>query len=136
MDSHGDRVRNGMVDMYHFNIHTAKRNRIARVDLVELCLIKEIMLLELVFHQSERQARAIDREIHIFEQVRDGTDMVLMAMRDDKPLNPILVFLDIAEIRDDQINAEHVAVRECHSAVEDKHIAVALENGDIFADFV
>ena len=42
-----------------------------------------------------------------------------------------LVFLDIAEIRDDQIDAEHVAVRECHSAVEDEHIAVALKNGEM-----
>ena len=59
------RVGNGMVDMDEQNIHAAQRDGAARVHHVELRLVHQAVLTQLVFHQAERQRRAVDGHVDL-----------------------------------------------------------------------
>ena len=61
--------------------------------------------------------------------------MILMTVGDDHALDPVFVLHHIGEIRDDQIDAEHLAVRENQAAVHQQHIPLALIEGDVLAHF-
>ena len=62
--------------------------------------------------------------------------MVLVAVGDNDTAEAVLVLLKIGEVRYYQINARHVLVRECKSAVNDEHIIAALVNVEVLADLV
>ena len=60
--------------------------------------------------------------------------MILMAVGDNDTAEAVLVLLKIGEVRYYQINARHVLVRECKSAVYDDDTVLILENGDVHTD--
>ena len=62
--------------------------------------------------------------------------MVLVAVCDNDTAEAVFVLLKIGEVRYYQINARHVLVRECKSAVNDEHIVAALVNVEVLADLV
>ena len=62
--------------------------------------------------------------------------MILVAVGDNDTAEAVFVLLKIGEVRYYQINARHVLVRECKSAVNDEHIVAALVNVEVLADLV
>ena len=62
--------------------------------------------------------------------------MILVTVGDDHAADLVAVLLDIGVVGDDHIHAEHIAVGERHTAVEDDHIALALEHRHVLADLV
>ncbi len=63
------------------------------------------------------KARGINGQIDLFEQVGQAADVVFMAVRDNNALDAVLILDNIGEIRNDEVHAEHVAVREHDAAV-------------------
>ena len=59
-----------------------------------------------------------------------------MSMRQHNTTNFISVGFHICEVRNDNVNTRHVHIRECQSAVQDKHIIATFENGHILSDFI
>ena len=62
--------------------------------------------------------------------------MILVAVSYDQTFDFVHVLLDVRKIRDDEIDAEHFAIGEGHAAVEDEHITLALEQGDVLANLI
>lgn len=60
--------------------------------------------------------------------------MVLMAVRNDKALDFVQIVLEIRDIRNNAVNAEHVIFRKGHAAVHDDDAVLVFERGDIHAD--
>ena len=98
--------------------------------------IAEVVLLELIRNQRHRQRRAIHRHIDLFEQIRQGTDVVLMAVCDDNTADAVLVFLNKCEIRNNRVDTGHFFVREGKAAVHDNHVVFALKQREILADLI
>lgn len=94
------------------------------------------MLLELALHQPQGQPGAVDGYIHQLEQIGNAANVILMAVGEHQSLNFVPVALQIGEIWNDQIHPQHLVVGEGEAAVHQKHVAVALVQGDIFADLV
>ena len=59
-----------------------------------------------------------------------------MAVRDDNAADAACVALHKREIGQNQIHAEHIAVRESHAAVDDHHIVPALIECEVLSDLI
>ena len=126
----GDR----MVDSDEFDRQLAQPDLIAGLDDVELRLAQVAGLLELALDEADREARGIDRDVQLLEQVAQRADVVLVAVSDDDAAHPVAVFDDVAEIWNDQIDAEHVVIRERKAAVDDDDIVLVFDDGHVLAD--
>ena len=60
--------------------------------------------------------------------------MVLMSVGQKDTANAILVFLQIGNIGNDQINARHILVGKSHTAVDHDNILIALDRRYVFTD--
>ena len=76
------------------------------------------------------QTGRIDRRVAFAQNIRDSADVVLMAVRDDIAAQLVDVALEVGRIRDDEVYAEHVVVRERDAAVDDD------DHSHVLADLV
>jgi hypothetical protein len=68
------------------------------------------------------------------EQVRHGTDVVLVAVGQDDGHNVIEPVLDVGEIGQDEVDAGLGLLREEDTAVDDEQLAVDFEDSHVSAD--
>ena len=68
------------------------------------------------------------------QQVRHGTDVVLVAVGQDDGHDVVEPVLDVGEIGQDQIDAGLGLLREEDAAVDDEQLAVDFEDGHVAAD--
>lgn len=129
-------IRDGVVHANHLNVHATEFYTLAGLHDVQLGLVVQVMLLELASNQANGERRTVDRHIKFLQQVWNRADVILVAVSDDQTFDFVHVLLDVRKVRNDKIDAEHFAVREGHAAVEDEHIAFALEQCDILADLI
>ena len=134
VDGEGQRVRDGVVDVDRLNGEAAERDLLARADLMEDCAGRKAVLLKLVLDKTNRQLGGVDRHIEFFEQVRQTADVVLMTVGDEQALDAVPVLEHVGEVRDDQIDAKHIGIREHKAAVNEDHVALALIQRNVLAD--
>ena len=60
--------------------------------------------------------------------------MVLVAVRDEDRLELLAVLLDVANVRDHEVDAEHLLVREHEARVDGDHVVAVLEQHHVLAD--
>ena len=60
--------------------------------------------------------------------------MILMPMGDHESLHLRRVILQVRDVRDDKIDAEHIILRECQTAVHDNDAVIVLERRDVHTD--
>ena len=104
--------------------------------MVELDLLGHPVLGELGLDDAAGQTGRIDRRVAFAQNIRDSADVVLMAVRDDVAAQLVDVALEVGRIRDDEVYAEHVVVRERDAAVDDDDISAVLDHGHVLADLV
>ena len=61
--------------------------------------------------------------------------MVFMTMGNHQTANAGFIRFQIAEVRNDHVNAVHIVFRETHAAVNQQDIFSVLNGGDVFSDF-
>ena len=94
------------------------------------------MLTELSLDKSERQPCAVYGYVYLLEEVGECAYVVLVAVRQDHAAHALLVFHEIAHVRDDHVDAVHVVVGEGKSAIYDEYIVTALVDVDVLAYLV
>ncbi len=62
--------------------------------------------------------------------------MVLMAVGNKDAADFLLVTLYIGKIRNDKVDAEHVGLRKCESAVHNDHVPIIVVQGHVLTDFI
>ena len=97
-------------------------------------MVKQVMLFELELNDRRRQRRCIDRHVKLLEHIRDRANVVLVSVRDDHAADAVFVGLQVADVRDDHVNAVEVLIRKAHAAVDKEHILAILVNGEVLAD--
>jgi hypothetical protein len=60
--------------------------------------------------------------------------MVLVAVCDDDRLDRVDALLEVCEVRQHEVDPEHVGGREAQAGVDDDEPAVVLEHGHVLAD--
>ena len=126
-DRHGERVRDGVVDRDELAVEDAELLALPFLHLEGVGL--DAVLLELRLDERERQARADQRDVLAQpQQVRHGTDVVLVPVRQHDRLDVVEAVLDVVEVRQDQVHAGLVVLGEQHAAVDDEQLSGMLQD--------
>ena len=100
----------------------------------ELALIEDAVLLELAADEPDGKGGGVHRGLDLLEQEGQGTDVVLVPVGDEDAADLGRVFLQIGEIRDDQIDTGQVVIREGGAAIHNKDILLGLKDSQVLAD--
>ena len=130
------RVRDGVVRVNELDAETAQLDGVARADMVQLDLLGHLVLGELGLDDAAGQARCVNRCVALTQHIRDRADVVLVAVGDDVAAQLVQVALEVGRVRDNEVYAEHIIVRECYAAVDYNDVAAVLDNGHVLADLV
>ena len=97
----------------------------------------QILLRKLVTHEAKGERRSVEVELevaHLFEQIRESADVVLVHVGDDAAFDAMGVVLDEREVRQNRVDTGLRFVGEHLAAVEYDHPTVGFENGAVSAD--
>ena len=134
-DGKGTGIGYGMVDTDELDAHGgAGRDGIAGLDGIQLALIEDAVLLELAADEPDGKGGGVHRGLDLLEQEGQGADVVLVPMGDEDAADLGRVFLQIGEIRDDQIDTGQVVIREGGAAIHNKDILLGLKDSQVLAD--
>ena len=136
MHGNAHSIRYRMVHPDELRRHAPEAHSLSRLHGYQLCLLKDPVLLELPLDKPESQPCAVNRHIELFQEIGQSPDMILMPVGYRHTAQLVAVLLDVSKIRDNYVNAQHLAVRECKSAVDDEHVIGAFDNGEILAYLV
>ena len=70
------------------------------------------ILGQLAAQQCQREGASIDRAPKLRPHIGNGTKMIFMAVRQNKPGKLITSLLDEADVRQHDINSRHAVIRE------------------------
>ena len=100
----------------------------------QLGLAEEPRLLDAVARQPQRERGAVDREGEIAQQERQPADVVFVAMRGDHADQAMGVLAQPREVREDEVDAEVLELREHQPAIEHQELVLALQDHAVAAD--
>ena len=129
-------IHDAVVGLDEFYIKVSELDDISERYNMPFCNLQQIVFAELVFDDAHGQACSVDRNIDLFQNIRKGTDMILVSVCDDKSLHLVNILFQIGSVRNDKIDAEHIVLREGKTAVHDHDTVSVLERSDIHADLL
>ena len=62
--------------------------------------------------------------------------MILMTVSDNNASDLITISFNVSKIRYNDVDARHISIRECETAVKNEHIISTFKNCHIFSDLV
>ena len=76
------------------------------------------MFFEAAFHQGECEVGAVDGNVELAEEERNGADVILMSVGQDQGADVFAMLLQVGEIRRNNVHAKEFRVGEHHSRVD------------------
>ena len=136
LDHQRNRVGNRMGHADSFHAERADLDEsILRDELAQLGRAQEAVLVELGRNELERELRRPDLgHAHLAQEVREPPDVVLVSVREDEGADAVGAILEVAEVREDEVDAEMLVARECQARVDDDDVFPQLEDGHVLAD--
>ena len=86
--------------------------------------------------EAHRKPCGIHRHIQLRQDVRQGSDMVLMTMGDNEAFDFLFIFHQVGNIRDHLVDTQHVAFRKRDSTVYHHDGIFVLDGGNVHSDLV
>ncbi len=96
---------------------------------------RDVVLLQAAFEDAQRQPGAVDRYVELFEDIGKRPDVVLVAVGQDDGPHDVLVIQEIGYVGNDEVDSEHVVLREHQAAVNHDDIVTITDNRQVFTDF-
>ena len=112
-----------------------KLNRIPRLHHVHGNPVHPVFL-QFQVHQGQRQFRSVDVRRRLFQDIGRRADVVFMSVGKKIPPDMIPLAHQVGNIRNHQIHAQHVFLRENAAAVHDDDIVLVFEHIHVLSDFV
>jgi hypothetical protein len=100
----------------------------------EVGVVKEAVLIELTFDVSQGELGAVDGNVEFGEDPREAADVVLVAVREDDTANKRAVLDEIADVGDDDVDAEELLFREHEARVDDHYVVTETESKAVHAE--
>ena len=130
------RIGNRMCRTDELNAKRTECDHLSVCNNLSTYIVDISMFTKLMLDQSHRQLRCIDRHIHLILNIWYRSDMVLMSVRNYKSLDLICVLLQVCDIRDNEINSEHLILRKCESTIHDNNTVLILKRGNVHSDLL
>src|SRR5205085_2226374 len=108
---------------------------LAVLDVVDVD-VAEAVLVELRARHRGRQRTAEHRDLgaQLAQDPRQRAEVVLVAVRDDDPLDVVDAVAQVAEVRQHEVDADHLGGREAQPDVDDDDRVLVLEDHHVLAD--
>src|SRR6266516_1944284 len=103
-------------------------------NLAQVRLAQDAMLPKLRLDESQRQPRAEHGNVQLLQRKRQATDVVLMPVGEENPEDLAPAVEQIRDVGQDQVDAEHVLLREHQPGVHDQDSVLPLERPHVDAD--
>ena len=98
-------------------------------------VVVELVLLDLVAEQAAGQRAGVHGHARELRQhVRQRADVVLVGVGDEERPHVLAALLEIGDVGDDEVDAEHLLVGEHEAAVDDDDVVAVLEHVHVLAD--
>ncbi len=120
--------------MDKFHRHAAGLDGLPGADHRQLYLAHQAVFPKLSLHQPQGKGGAVDREVDLPKKVGQAADVVLVAVGDEHPPDPLPVPDEVGEVGDDHIHPQKVVVGEGQAAVHHQDVLAALVNGNVLPD--
>jgi hypothetical protein len=135
-DREADRVGNAVRDPEALDGEAADDDAgiIVRLDEPEIGTVEQLTLLESGLEQALGQARAVDRDPQLIEEIGNRADVILVAMGDEDRTDVVGMLSQVTDIRQEHIDPEHVFFREPDPRIDDDDIVAIFEDDHVLAD--
>ncbi len=80
------------------------------------------------------QRRAEDRRLNPTQHVGQAANVVLVAVGEEDRLELLAVLFDVSNVRDHEVDAEHLLLREHEAGIDGDHVVAVLEQHHVLAD--
>src|SRR5262249_46140922 len=94
----------------------------------------QVVFLETALNQRQGEGGSIDGNPDFGEEVGDGTDVVFVAVGENQRTDMRQVFLEVTEVRHDQIDPEQLGVGEHHPGVNDDDVVAITDGSHVHAE--
>jgi hypothetical protein len=133
-DRHGQGVRDGVVDRQELEVEVAEGDPFGVLDATGDGAL-DAVLADLLLQQRQGELGADQRDVRTLpQQVRDGADVVLVAVRQHQGLDVVQPVGDDVEARQDEVDPRVVVLGEEHPAVDDQQLPVVLQHRHVATD--
>ena len=136
-DRGADGERHGIGDtvVHVYKLDRKRAETEGRADLLGeyLRIVQQIVLLKLQLNERCGERHRVDRHIQLLEDIRHSADMILVSVRDYDSADAGGIGLEIADVRQNHVNAVHILVRKAHAAVNDDYIAAELKDSHVLS---
>ena len=102
----------------------------------DLQIADYIVFFKLISDKSDGESGAVHRNFYVSQKIRYGAYMVFMTVCQHQTFDLVAVCYEIAEIRNDHIDAEHFVIWEAHSAIDDHYLIVVFQEGHVLTDLI
>ena len=99
-----------------------------------LGVFQQAALVQLQLDDGVGQGRGVNGDVQIGDDIGDGADVILMPVGDDDAPDFADVGLEIADVRNNHVDAVHILVRETHAAVHHDDVVAVLIGGHVLAN--
>ena len=94
----------------------------------------KVVLPKLLLHEAEGELCAVDGDLELFEEERERADVVLVRVRKQNGADLVAVLEEIGKVRDHDVHAEHLGIREHESRVDHDDVVAVFEHGHVETD--
>ncbi len=133
-DRHRERIRDAVRHPDELDRQVADRHPFARLHRHQAVRRVDAVALELRPGQRERQRRAVDRSVEVREDVRDGANVILVAVREHQRRRLRRALLEVREVRDHLVDAQHLGVWEHQAGVDQDERVAPRHGGHVHAE--
>ena len=135
VDRHRTRVRDRMRHVDHLDPEVPGLLDRARLQVAQ-GHVAQLVLLQLRADHADRQPAAVDRrwDADLAKHVRQGADVILVTVREDDRVDVVDSVAKVVEVRQDEVDAEHLGRREHQPRVDDHDAAAVFDDRHVLAD--
>ena len=121
--------------MDHLQFEGTGLDRLPRRQLLQR-RVAELVLVELGADHANREQAAVNHRRHaeLTQHVGQGPDVVLVTVGEHDRLDVVDAIAQIGEVRQDEVDAEHLRSREHQAGIDDDDATVVLDHGHVLAD--
>jgi len=109
-------------------------DRVTHPHLAQVGLTQDAVLPQLRLEEAKSQPSAVNRHVELLERVGQASDVVLMTVGEKNAEHLSATVQQVRDVRQDQVDPEHVLLREHQPGVDDENLVLPLERPHVDAD--
>ncbi len=127
-------VGDGVRRVHPLDLEAAERARLTGTHRVQLGRFDEAVLAQLVAQKPEGQRGSIDGHREAGQHVRQRADVILMPVGQDDAPDAADAVLQPADVRDHEVDAEHLLLRKHQPGVDDHDVVAVRDRHHVSPD--